>query len=136
MASNKPLIKDKVVFADFDGSIVEFRHPEMGDLNPGSIETLLWLKEKGYQILLNTYRADLQDGTLEKAIKFCKEKGLVFDGVMGEKINPLPFQPQFESHTLFLDDIAVFTPLMQDSNGWSKKINWEELRKVLEKHIE
>ena len=50
---------------DFDGTVVEFDYPKIGLLNPGSVEVIDKLRKAGHDIVLNTYRADLNDGTLD-----------------------------------------------------------------------
>ena len=61
---------------DFDGTVVEFDYPKIGLLNPGSVEVIDKLRKAGHEIVLNTYRADLNDGTLEDAHAFLKEIGI------------------------------------------------------------
>ena len=61
---------------DFDGTVVEFDYPKIGLLNEGSIEVVNKLRNAGHEIVLNTYRADLNDGTLEEAHVFLKEIGI------------------------------------------------------------
>ena len=60
---------------DFDGTIVEDEYPEIGKPKLFAIETLLKLQEKGHRLILWTYR---NGSSLDKAILFCKEKGVNF----------------------------------------------------------
>jgi hypothetical protein len=61
---------------DFDGTVVEFDYPRIGLLNSSCVEVVEKLRSAGHEIILNTYRADLNDGSLEEAHRFLKEIGI------------------------------------------------------------
>lgn len=62
------------VFLDFDGTVVEHQYPKMGRANFGAVEVIKKLQDAGHTIVLNTYRADCNDGTLEQALEYLNEK--------------------------------------------------------------
>lgn len=90
-------------YLDFDRTIQEAAYPEIGILNTGCIEFVTKLKNKGFKVVLNTYRANLNNGSLEKAIDFIEMHFLV-DEILTSKRNPEPFD--IESEILFIDDEA------------------------------
>jgi len=113
---------------DFDGTIVEDEYPEIGKAKLFAFETLLKLQEKGHRLILWTYR---NGKTLEKAIQYCKEKGVVFYAIN----NSFPeeeFDPNFSrkiNADIFIDDRNVGGLI-----GWGEiyqKLIGEE--KVIEK---
>lgn len=63
------------IAVDFDGTIVEHKYPKIGKERPFAIETLRKLASEGHRIILWTSR---EGDLLEDAIRFCKDRGLVF----------------------------------------------------------
>ena len=66
------------IAVDFDGTIVEDAYPKVGKENLFAFETLKKLQEKGHRLILWTYR---NGRTLEEAVQFCKENGIIFYSV-------------------------------------------------------
>ncbi len=66
------------IAVDFDGTIVEDAYPKVGKENLFAFETLKKLQEKGHRLILWTYRSGR---TLEEAVEFCKENGIIFYAV-------------------------------------------------------
>jgi len=66
------------IAVDFDGTIVEHKYPKIGRPFPFAIEVLRALQKKGHQIILWTFRSDLE---LEEAVDFCLNNGLEFYAV-------------------------------------------------------
>lgn len=66
----------KICYLDFDRTIQELAYPEtdIQFLNGHCIEFIKLIKECGYKLVLNTYRSDLNDGSLEHALKFIEGK--------------------------------------------------------------
>lgn len=67
-----------IIAVDFDGTIVEHRYPEIGNVIPNSFKVLKKLKADGHILLLWTYRSGEE---LEKAVKYCKKHGFEFHAV-------------------------------------------------------
>ena len=67
-----------IIAVDFDGTIVKHKYPSMGKEIPYAIETLKLFQERGHKIILWTFRSGKE---LEKAIKFCSKRGLIFHAV-------------------------------------------------------
>ena len=55
---------DKIFYVDFDGTIQENGYPEIGLLNEFCFDVLWQLQNLGFKLILNTYRADLKNGSL------------------------------------------------------------------------
>jgi uncharacterized protein (TIGR02145 family) len=100
----------KTCFLDFDRTIQELSYPEtdINFLNENCIEFVERIKELGYKLVLNTYRADLKNGSLEQALQFM-ESSIEFDAIAPNKIAPLIFD--LSSDLLFIDDEAIGIPL-------------------------
>lgn len=132
------------IYLDFDGTVVEHEYPEIGRCNFGSFEVIKKLQDAGHRIILNTYRADLKNGSLEKAIKVINEQYWMllkeFDNTFElkpitewttEKIHP----PKFDweqikaSKELFIDDIAQDMPLKKACMVQGDMVDWDELDK-------
>lgn len=73
----------KILAVDFDGTLVQDKFPNIGELNVYLFELIKSLKKSGVKVILWTCRTDYEDGPkyLTDAINFCSENGLVFDAV-------------------------------------------------------
>ena len=66
------------IAVDFDGTIVDDEYPGIGKPIIFAFETLKKLQDKGHRLILWTYR---KGTTLDEAVKFCEENGIVFYAV-------------------------------------------------------
>lgn len=136
------------IYLDFDGTVVEHEYPEIGRYNHGCFEVIKKLQDAGHNFILNTYRADLNNGSLEKALHLINEDYwmLLADGMddnftlepitqyAPNKIHPHTFDWQQikESNQLFIDDIAYKMPLKKAVMANNDMVDWEELDKQFE----
>lgn len=58
------------IYLDFDGTVVEHAYPKIGRANFGAAEVIRRLQDAGHEIILNTYRAECGNGSLENAINY------------------------------------------------------------------
>ena len=70
ISSKKPILA-----IDFDGTIVESKYPDIGKPMLFAFETLKKLQEKGFILILWTYRRGKH---LDEAVKFCRNHGIGF----------------------------------------------------------
>jgi len=118
------------IYLDFDGTVVEHQYPALGAENPHAIRVIRALQDKGYTIILNTYRADLNDGSLEEALAFLSDPAHGLDSISrssAKKIHPGPFDltESLRFDKLYIDDIAEGIPLIPNrmiANGFM--VNW------------
>ncbi|MFV0541459.1 MAG: BT0820 family HAD-type phosphatase [Aestuariibaculum sp.] len=68
----------KIIAVDFDGTIVKDAYPDIGKPIAFAFETLNMLQEKGFRLILWTYRKGKR---LDEAVKFCESKGIYFYAV-------------------------------------------------------
>lgn len=129
----------KIVAADFDGTIVQHRFPNIGEELPYAVATLKKLRENGHRVFLYTMRGHpdlskyghlnyetgefIEQDTLQEALDWCKERGLVFDGV---NRSPEQFSTSTKQYaSVYIDDAALGCPL--DKNG----VDWIRVMKLL-----
>lgn len=92
------------IAVDFDGTIVTHEYPNIGKEIPFAIDTLKRLVSEGHHnLILWTVR---EGELLEKAVEFCRKRGLEFYAVnsnypVGEDV---PNQPTKLNAELFIDD--------------------------------
>ena len=100
----------KTCYLDFDRTIQELAYPDtdINFLNENCIEFVERIKELGYKLVLNTYRSDLKNGSLEKALLSIASL-VEFDEIATNKIIPQPFDLKID--TLFIDDESEGVPL-------------------------
>jgi hydroxymethylpyrimidine pyrophosphatase-like HAD family hydrolase len=111
----KPLI----IAVDFDGTIVEHRYPEIGEIIPSAFEVLQELQENGHKLILWTFR----DGEyLKEAVDFCLDNGIMFYAINesspNEEFNK--YMSRKINADIFIDDRNV--------GGF---IGWENIRRIL-----
>ena len=63
------------IAVDFDGTIVEHKYPQIGKEMLFAFSTLKALQEKGYKLILWTYRCGKE---LDEAVEYCKKNGIEF----------------------------------------------------------
>lgn len=124
-----------LIHLDFDGTIVEFDYPRIGLLNSGCIEVVENLRTAGHEIILNTYRADLNDGTLEEAHRFLKEIGIfphheIIPTNQKKVKSPAWDLDQFmKNNILFIDDDTENIPLRPCIGCHLLMVDWLEIDK-------
>lgn len=64
-------MNNKKLAIDFDGTIVEDAYPNIGKPQAFAFETLKQLENKGYRLILWTYR---HGERLQEAVEFCRKK--------------------------------------------------------------
>lgn len=109
----------KTCFLDFDRTIQELVYPDINFLNENCIELVKKVKELGYKVVLNTYRADLKNGSQEQALQSI-ESFIEFDEIAPSKIAPLKFD--LSSDQLFIDDEAIGIPLKNSQKILDAKV--------------
>jgi hypothetical protein len=121
------------IYLDFDGTVVEHAYPEIGALNPGSIRVIRRLQDAGHKIILNTYRADLADGSLEEALQFLNDPHhalLEISEFTELKIHPpiWNWESVMASGILFIDDISEGTPMIPNIQlEFGRMVDWKTL---------
>jgi len=66
------------IAVDFDGTIVEHKYPQIGEVKLFAFETLRELQKQGHQLILWTFRYGKE---LDDAVEFCRKQGLEFYAV-------------------------------------------------------
>jgi len=137
------------IYLDFDGTVVEHQYPKMGRCNFGSIEVIKKLQDSGHEIILNTYRSETNNGTLESALKLLNEQYwmILRDRNSREnfemkpitkyckgKIHPNIFDWETIKNTneMYIDDQALNIPLKKAAMIDGMMVDWDELDKQFE----
>jgi uncharacterized protein (TIGR02145 family) len=111
----------KTCYLDFDRTIQELAYPDtdINFLNENCIEFVKKVKEIGCKLVLNTYRADIKNGSLEQAIQ-SMTSFIEFDEINSNKIAPHKFD--LSSDQLFIDDEAMGIPLKNSEKILGAKV--------------
>lgn len=67
-----------ILAVDFDGTLVENKFPEIGEVNHVIWEAVSAYQAAGWKIILWSCRTEIM---LQDAVNFCAERGLTFDAV-------------------------------------------------------
>ena len=102
------------IYLDFDGTVVEHEYPGIGVLNKGCMEVVIKLQNAGHAVILNSYRANLDDKLMVAAHDLV-DKLLTDNGAYKiprtiKKIKPPAFSLD-DSEVVFIDDECVGIPL-------------------------
>ncbi|MEY4604201.1 MAG: hypothetical protein RIT43_1493 [Bacteroidota bacterium] len=105
-----------IIFLDFDGTVVEHNYPIIGAANPGATDVIRSLQKEGHEIILNTMRADFNDGSLEEAMSYLNSTELDLEEIIlfePKKVQPQAYPSELHSHqkNLFIDDTGMNAPL-------------------------
>jgi hypothetical protein len=125
------------IYLDFDGTVVEHQYPALGAENPHAIRVIRALQDKGHTIILNTYRADINDGSLAEALEYLNSPTNGLSPITehtARKIHPGPFdlRESVRFEKLYIDDIAEEIPLIPNrmiANGFM--VDWLAVEQAL-----
>ncbi len=121
------------IYLDFDGTVVEHAYPELGALNPRSFAVIRQLQNAGHRIILNTYRADLADGSLQAALNFLNDINnelLPITECTELKIQPPAWnwEKTLEEGILYIDDVCDGTPMIRNiALPFGLMVDWKTL---------
>ena len=126
------------IYLDFDGTVVEHYFPEIGAENPHAIKVIARLQAAGHEIVLNTYRADIDMQHVQEALEFIhsfEEIQQPIEKFLPQKLEPRSFdlEQAKESNQLYIDDISEGIPMRRNivlEHGMM--VDWVELEKKLE----
>ena len=104
------------IFLDFDGRVVEHYYPLIGAYNPGCKEVISKLQHAVHEVILNTYRVEIEDVSLKQALLYLYTLDLpiAFTQKTKAKMHPSPWnlEEAIKTGKLFIVDIATGIPLM------------------------
>jgi predicted mannosyl-3-phosphoglycerate phosphatase (HAD superfamily) len=117
-----------IVLLDFDGTVVEHQYPAIGAYNEGCFEVVSALQNAGHEIVLNTYRIELEESSFQDAIDFLHSSQAISKVLKRttKKINPQAWdlEKAIETGVLYLDDIALGIPLKNAKHSNTQMVDW------------
>jgi hydroxymethylpyrimidine pyrophosphatase-like HAD family hydrolase len=123
------------IYLDFDGTVVEHDYPQIGSLNPNSLEVIKKLQDAGHNIILNTMRVEFDDGSMQEAIDFINLNksiaGIKIQHQTEQKIYPPRWNLDKIENDIFIDDIAPNIPLIKVPIVGGFMVDWVEIEKQL-----
>ena len=124
------------IYLDFDGTVVEHHYPALGAPNPHALGVIAKLQTKGHHIILNTFRADLNDGSLEVALAYLNSSDEVepISENLDLKVNPPRFDldEALRLDELYIDDISEGIPMRPNKVlEYGLMVDWIELERLL-----
>ena len=99
-----------ICYLDFDRTINKGHiNSSILELNEGVKEFVMKIKSLDYKVILNTYRTDLNNGSMEIAINFLNKNEIKIDDIVPNKVEPTHFD--LSAAVLFIDDELSGIPL-------------------------
>ena len=105
-----------IIAIDFDGTIVDDKYPEIGDLLPNAAETIQQLKKDGHFIIIWTCRAKKP---LTDAVDFLHRHNIPFDSVNSHEPKNIL--------TYGLGAVKVYADVYIDNNQVGELPDWFEI---------
>lgn len=107
-----------IIAIDFDGTIVQNRYPEIGQMLPNAGDVIREWQRQGHKIIINSCRA----GTpFIEMVNYLDKSRIPYDAVnenLPERINEYGSDTRKISADIYIDDKCLFC----------SKINWEDIR--------
>lgn len=123
------------IFLDFDGTVVEHYYPLIGPYNPGCKEVITKLQQAGHDVILNTYRVEIEGDSLKQALLYLYTLDLpiVITQKTNKKIHPPSWNLEvaITDGNLYIDDIAPGIPLIDAPTSGGKMVDWKSIKKEL-----
>ena len=119
-----------IIAVDFDGTIVDHKYPEIGELIPGAKETIQALQENGHRVFLWTMRGHRETGrdTLQEAIDFLQRNGIDIKYI---NRSPAQFSTSKKQYAnIYLDDSSFGAPWRSRVKNNSIAFDWREVAEV------
>jgi hypothetical protein len=126
------------IYLDFDGTVVEHNFPAIGAENPNAIYVISLLQKAGHNIVLNTYRADIDISYVQEALSFLNshpQLSVPIENYLPKKLDPKPFDLVIAktANQLYIDDIAEGIPLCRNKVlEFGMMVDWAELERLLQ----
>lgn len=129
------------IILDFDGTVVEHKYPEMGVPVPHALRVVERLQKAGHKIVLSTYRANLNNGSLQQAIDYIHnnpDHKIVLDEILQEKHHIYEYAPDTwnkkdPDQIICIDDSGYDHPLIAATSHKGMMINWKQFEMDFEK---
>lgn len=123
------------IYLDFDGTVVEHDYPQIGSLNPNSLEVVKKLQDAGHNIILNSMRVEFDDGSMQEALDFLNLNesidGIKIEQQTEQKIYPPRWNLDKIENDIFIDDIAADIPLVKAPIVGGFMVDWLEIERQL-----
>jgi len=120
-------IKSKYICIDFDGTMVEYKYPDLGEPVDGALETVKELIGAGHKIILHTMRAG---DRLADAVDFLECNGITLYGVNENKSQKHWTESKKIFGNFYIDDAALGCPLVTPDVG-KPYVDWDKVRDML-----
>lgn len=119
--------KSQYICIDFDGTICEYKYPEIGEAVDGAIEVIKELQDAGHKIILHTMRSGIR---LDQAVEFCEENGITLYGINENKSQKHWTESPKIYGNFYIDDASICCPLVTPEKG-KPYVDWEKVREML-----
>jgi hypothetical protein len=131
------------IYLDFDGTCVEHDYPNIGRYNPHSLNVIKRLIDSGHDIILNTYRVEINHTALMQALNWFSNAWHFLDDDSIDinitryteyKVYPHTYDLNQikESKIIYIDDIANKIPLIKAKMVNGLMVDWKTIESDLE----
>jgi hypothetical protein len=127
------------IYLDFDGTVVEHHFPAIGAENPNAIKVISMLQLAGHDLVLNTYRADIDLSYVHEALNFLNSHPNLFKPIetfLPKKLDPKNFNLENAKacNQVYIDDVAKGIPMRRnEALEYGMMVDWIALEKLLKK---
>lgn len=134
----KDVLKYDTIAVDFDGTIVENKYPDIGELFPDAKRIINKYKSLGGHVIINTCRSGLHE---EKVVEFLEDNDIMYDAInenLPHRIKLFNADCRKIGADLYLDDRDVWFESIKNLIGWKLTIEhyWNMVEHILFTKIE
>ncbi len=120
--------KKQVIAVDFDGTVVTHEYPRVGR-DIGAVPVLKRLVEAGHKIILFTMRDSKE---MAQAVAWFKFHDIPLYGINDNPSQHIWTTSRKVYANMYIDDLALGTPLLHDNETGTEYVDWESLEALLE----
>lgn len=124
-----------IIYLDFDGTVVEHAYPKIGREVPHAIRVIKRLQDAGHEIILNTYRVEMDEKEHQKALNYLNKHYRI-------ELEPITstdekFSPNWDpgnTEVIYIDDMAPNSPKIPAVYDGEWMVDWLAVEKALEEN--
>lgn len=118
---------------DFDSTVVVDEYPNIGKANPHALRVLKKV-QKNHSIILNSFRAEAYDGSLEDAIDYLTRNNIFLHMALSSRIMPYEWDVDYFIRTgnFHIDDKSFGIPLIRSEGKSRWMVDWIKVEIILQ----
>src|SRR6187399_154858 len=120
------------IYLDFDGTVVEHAYPKIGREVPHAMRVIKRLQEAGHEVILNTYRVELDEKEHKQALDYLNNHYKVeLEPIESTTVKLEPIWNLKDKDVIYIDDNGYGTPLIPAVYDGKNMVDWLQVEILL-----